>query len=457
MNRFVRLTYFIWLAILVLAEFAIAAGPVVLGLRGDEAALNAYSKSKGRAIVASETVDFESGNTFVRIQDRLAYQNVEILLPAELTPNQLMEALIKIRTAKTEGAASITLVSPQEVPPRMVGSDSTTTVDLPKLFGLSGATGPKDWIKSSTKLRQARATVSPGLLYTRTHPVLTQELGQFTGLKSVEGLAQLKAQATQRKAPVYYVLSANGAGSNEQLLIALSEIQELSSAGVQVHLVTPYLPYARSDKIDQAGVTVIGRLVADLIEGSGTKAITFMRAHATQSQGFFSIPSTQLSGRPTLTRYLKSLGVQIVVAPDAGFQKDATLYADEMDLPLAIVNKFRDPLTSQTAMKGISGDSVAGKIAVVIDDETASGGTLGKVAKLLKEQGAKAVFASVTHLTGTARAAVESPDLAEVIVTNTLALPEGSRFKTLSIASELGEHLLQLEQARGCASALLPD
>ncbi len=212
--------------------------------------------------------------------------------------------------------------------------------------------------------------------------------------------------------------------------------------GSQITLVSPYLPYARSDKKDQYGVAITGRLAADMIETSGTDAVSFVRAHAPQSEGFFKIPTIQTMGRKTINAFLANLNVEQIISPDAGFQKDATLYADDLKVPVSVVNKQRNLQTGESKLHGISGPKVKGKIVAIIDDETASGGTLGKVAEFLKKLGAAKVVAVVTHLSGNADQALNSVAIDSLAVTDTFKITkQHSKLSVLSVAKEISDDL----------------
>jgi ribose-phosphate pyrophosphokinase len=236
---------------------------------------------------------------------------------------------------------------------------------------------------------------------------------------------------------------------NESFFLVLDQIRALAERGASVRLITPYLPYARSDKADLPGMAIIGKLITDLIEQAGVEAAIFVRAHSPQSQGFFNIPAFNLGGRNAINEAIRAEGVQMIISPDAGFQKDATLYATELNLPLSIINKKRDPITGKLSIHGISGDPIAGLDVAVIDDETASGETLDNAAAFLKKNGARKVVGVVSHLAGDAQKARASKNLDRLVVTNTFPIRSELKreIKVVSIASEIGQLVKQLEES----------
>lgn len=421
------------------------AGPVaVLQVRGAESLAKKVADALHVTVTYDATKEFANGNTGVRIGN---VKNAEVLvvIPTQMTPNVLMEALIKIRTAKTSGAASVGVLSQTPLTAVTVLGEANATMNLPleKLFAEAGAGLVREG--SSTRTIQAlhppiQQATGKSVVFSRTHRELAKNIADRAALPFETNIDKIEPGTE------VFLVEGSAQPANLNLLKAIEAAATLSSKGASVRMIFPYLPYARSDKVDVEGTTTTGRLVADLVESTGVRSVTFIRAHAPQSQGFFKVENTNITGRPTINKVLRSLGVQAVISPDAGFQKDATLYADELGVGVSVVNKQRNPATDQTELKGISGDPVTGKTVVITDDETASGGTLAKVAKLLKELGAKQVFAVVTHITGDAKDAVNSPYLDKLIVTDTVPLDglNSSRVIVLSVAEELTQHIAEV-------------
>ena len=172
-----------------------------------------------------------------------------------------------------------------------------------------------------------------------------------------------------------------------------------ASAG-KITVVFPYMPYVRSDKKDQARISLTARLIADLLESAGADHALIMDLHSPQVQGFFSFPCDHLIAAPEIIKYLKEnwdLENYCLVAGDAGAAKMLKIYADGLNLPVAIMDKRRDGNDEKVTIKGVIGD-VQNKKVLIIDDETQSGCTLIKDAEyLLQHAGAKSVDACVVH------------------------------------------------------------
>lgn len=183
-----------------------------------------------------------------------------------------------------------------------------------------------------------------------------------------------------------------------ELLIMIRSLRG-ASAG-RITAVMPYFPYARSDKKDQPRVCITARLMADLLEKAGADRALIAEMHSPQLQGFFSIPCDHLTAAPDVIKYLKEkwdLTNYVLVAGDAGAAKMLKLYADGLNLPVAIMDKRREGNEEQVEIKGIIGE-VKNKKVLLIDDETSSGRTLIKDAEyLLKEGGVREVDACFVH------------------------------------------------------------
>ena len=152
---------------------------------------------------------------------------------------------------------------------------------------------------------------------------------------------------------------------------------EARSAG-RITAVIPYFPYFRSDKKDRPRLSITARLMANLVETAGANRVLTMDLHAPQIQGFFGIPVDHLQAAPILCDYLREsrdLSNYVLVAGDVGESKEAGEYATRLDLPIAIVDKRRYGDDESPRATHLIGD-VGGKIALVVDDEVASGGTL---------------------------------------------------------------------------------
>ncbi len=208
-----------------------------------------------------------------------------------------------------------------------------------------------------------------------------------------------------------------------ELLMFIRTLRD-ASAG-RITAVTPYFPYARSDKKDQPRICLTARLAADLLMAAGANRVLTMDLHAPQIQGFFSIPCDHLLAAPLLINHLKNnwdLSNYVLVAGDAGAAKLLKIYADALDLPVAIMDKRRGGNDEKPVIKGIIGD-VTGKRVLLIDDEIASGRTLIRDAEFLqREAGVSAVDACAVHpvLGGNAVADLNASVINRFVITNTI-------------------------------------
>jgi ribose-phosphate pyrophosphokinase len=221
-----------------------------------------------------------------------------------------------------------------------------------------------------------------------------------------------------------------------ELLIIIDAIKHASAN--RITAVVPYFPYARSDKKDEPRISITARLCADLLETAGANRILTMDLHSPQIQGFCRIPADQLLALPILCDYFDARldNDYVVVAADAGGVKMTAGYASRLQLPLAIIDKRRFADDDKAAVLNIIGD-VAGKKAIIFDDEISTGGTLVEAAEELLNFGATEVSAGIVHpvLVGDAVEKLAGSKLKELVVTNTLPAPPEMDLKRLTVLS----------------------
>lgn len=227
-----------------------------------------------------------------------------------------------------------------------------------------------------------------------------------------------------------------------ELLIILDACRR-ASAG-RVTAVIPYFAYGRTDKRDQPRVPITARLLADMIQVAGAQQVITVDLHAGQIQGFFSIPVDELSATPLIVRHFAERGWDdaTVVSPDLGFAKRARNYAENLGVPLAIVEKRRiqqldkrDQLSRVEALSLI-GD-VEGRRCILVDDEILTGGSMIEAADLLIARGAREVYAAAVHavLSGNAVERLRHSVITELVTTDTLLVPEEKRWEGLRVLS----------------------
>jgi ribose-phosphate pyrophosphokinase len=205
-------------------------------------------------------------------------------------------------------------------------------------------------------------------------------------------------------------------------------------------MIAPFFPYARQDKKHRGREPISARLVADLYKTAGANRLMSVDLHTSQIQGFFDGPVDHLWALPLLADYVRTRvdrSKLTIVSPDAGRVRVADLWSDRLGAPLAIIHKRRDPaVPNQSKVHEVVGD-VAGRTCVLVDDMIDTAGTIVQAAEALKESGAGDVIVTSTHavLSGPAVDRLKNGPISEVIVTNTLPIPEERQFPSLTVLS----------------------
>ena len=240
-----------------------------------------------------------------------------------------------------------------------------------------------------------------------------------------------------------------------ELLIMLDALKR-ASAG-RITAVVPYYGYGRTDKKDQPRVPITARLVADLLTVAGANRLLTVDLHAEQIQGFFNIPVDELTALNLLSTYFKEKNLDnlVVVATDIGITKRARDLAAKLNATLAIMEKRRVGNIGQIETLNVIGE-VENKIALTVDDEIDTAGSLVNTVATLVEQGAKEVFACCTHpvFSGSAIQRIASSLVREVVVTTTIPVNKEKnldKITVLPIAPLLGEaiHRIHTGQSVG--------
>jgi len=233
-----------------------------------------------------------------------------------------------------------------------------------------------------------------------------------------------------------------------ELLIMLDALKRASAE--RITAVVPYYGYGRTDKKDQPRVPITARLVADLLTVAGANRLLTVDLHAPQIQGFFNIPVDELTALYILSNYFKEKALDnlVVVATDIGISKRARDFAAKLNAPLAIMEKRRVGNVDKTETLNVIGE-VEGKVALTVDDEIDTGGSLLSVVSTLKERGAKEIYSCCTHpiFSGPATERLASCPAEEIVVTNTVPVTGNKKLdkvKVLSIAPLLGEAIRRI-------------
>jgi ribose-phosphate pyrophosphokinase len=309
-----------------------------------------------------------------------------------------------------------------------VGS-ATTELPLPGLEVTPTQADPKPghWIERGP---QKRLMVFSG----RSHPDLAQRIAEHLGVEL--GDVELKTFANDetycrylesiRGSDVFIVQTgAPPVDKNLMELLLMIQAAKLASAK-RITAVIPWFPYSRQDRKAKPREPISSRLVADMLQLAGANRILTMDLHAGQIQGFFNIPVDHMTALPLFAQHFRDLGLTgdgvVSVAPDAGRAKHALKFAEMLGAGFAIMHKTR-PTHEEVAMVEVTG-RVRGKIAVVGDDVTTTGGTQIAGAKVLREHGATEVWMFVTHslLDAATLQRVAEADITGLVVTDTIPI-----------------------------------
>jgi ribose-phosphate pyrophosphokinase len=259
-----------------------------------------------------------------------------------------------------------------------------------------------------------------------------------------------------------YIIQSTAFPSNDNFMELLFWIDAFKRASAEsVTAVVPYFSYAKGDKKDEPRVSIRARVCADAMEAAGVDRLITMDLHAPQIQGFFRKPVDDLYALPVLCERIREMSLPdlIVVAPDTGFAKKARKYARFLGTDLAIADKERKLHDERAEVVAVMGD-VRGRTALLVDDFTASGGTLADAAERLAERGAIAVYALVTHAAfgEGSITRIEASPLVKVLVTDTVEsqrVDMGDRVEVVSVAGLFAEAIRRVD-GRESISSLFP-
>ncbi|MEM9444558.1 MAG: ribose-phosphate pyrophosphokinase [Verrucomicrobiota bacterium] len=237
--------------------------------------------------------------------------------------------------------------------------------------------------------------------------------------------------------------------TNHHLMELFIMIDAARRASAQrITAVMPFYGYARQDRKDKPRVPITAKLIANLLTSAGAHRVLTMDLHAQQIQGFFDIPVDHLYAAPVFYDYLKKRSVDnlIVVSPDVGGMKMAQAYSQALGTGLAIIAKRRVSAT-EIESQYVVGD-VKDKNVLIVDDMTETAGTLTSAAKILRQAGAKDIYAGVSHsiFNDLAIERLRNSDIAELITTNSTPITkiDGVPLIVLSIAELLGEAIKRI-------------
>ncbi len=235
-----------------------------------------------------------------------------------------------------------------------------------------------------------------------------------------------------------YVVQSTSAPVNENLMELLIMTDALKRASArEITAVMPYFGYARQDRKAKPRQPITSKLVADMLTAAGVDRVVTIDLHAAQIQGFFNVPIDDMTALPILGSYFKSLNLDnvCVVSPDHGGATRARRVANMLHSEIAIIDKRR-PQPNVAEVMGIIGD-VKDKTCIMIDDMIDTGGTIAAGAAVLKEKGARDIYIACTHavFSGEAAQRLNNSMAREVVVTDTIELPEEKHFDKLHVVT----------------------
>ena len=284
------------------------------------------------------------------------------------------------------------------------------------------------------------------LIAGRSHPELAQAVADNLGTELVptrafnfaNGEIFVRFEESIRGCDVF-VLQTHTAPVNEWIMEHLLMVDALKRASAKrITVVAPFYGYARQDKKHAGREPISARLMADLFATAGADRLMSVDLHTAQIQGFFDGPVDHLFAPPILAAHVGRTVDRskiTVISPDAGRVRVAERWTDILGAPLAIIHKRRDPdVPNEAKVLEVVGD-VKGRICVVVDDMIDTGGTIVKASEALFENGASDVIVTATHgvLSPPASQRLQDSRIREVVVTDTLPIPQETRFSTLTV------------------------
>jgi ribose-phosphate pyrophosphokinase len=282
------------------------------------------------------------------------------------------------------------------------------------------------------------------------HPDLAQEIATHLGVelcpakisRFASGEIYFRSEESARGADVF-VMQTHADPVNEAIVEQLIMLNALKLASAKrITAVIPYYGYSRQDKKALAREPISARLVADCLTAAGADRVVSVDLHSGQIQGFFDFPFDHLTALPMLSDYLRDdIGLQggdlAVVAPDAGRTRVAERLREHLDAEMAYIYKRRSRREAHRIDEMVVEGDVEGRACILIDDMIDTAGTMVQGAKALSAKGAGEIYAAATHpvLSGKAVQRLEEGPIKEVVVTNTLPIPEEKRIEKMTILS----------------------
>jgi len=298
----------------------------------------------------------------------------------------------------------------------------------------------------------------------RSNPQLADEISEYLkiplGKISIKNFSDgeiwVKYEENIRGTDVFLIQSTNPPAENIIELLLMIDAAKRASAH-RITAVIPYYGYARQDRKDQPRVPISARVLATLISEAGADRVLTMDLHSTQIQGFFDIPFDHLYSKIALLKHIRRANYEnlTVLAPDVGSIPMARSYAQLLGASLAIIDKRR-PEANRSEVMHVIGE-LDDRTVIIIDDLVDTAGTMTSAAQIAEDQGALGVFACATHavLSGPAVQRIKGSPIQELMVTNTLDIPEEKQFdrlRVISVGDVFGESIRRIHEEESISS-----
>ncbi len=260
-------------------------------------------------------------------------------------------------------------------------------------------------------------------------------LGKITVDHFADGEILVTPHETVRGRSVFIIQSTYSPVTERlmEVLVCIDALKRASAA--EINVIMPYFGYARQDRKAEPHQPITAKLVADMLTVAGADRIVTVDLHAAQIQGYFNIPIDDLTAVPLLGHYFKDFNSEdlVVVSPDHGGVTRARKLAEILNAPIAIVDKRR-PRPNEVEAQNVIGD-VEGKTAIVIDDICDTAGSLCAACKIIKDHGAKNVYAAITHgvFSRDAIKTIEESPIEKMVISDTIPLSEENAKATTKI------------------------
>lgn len=283
------------------------------------------------------------------------------------------------------------------------------------------------------------------LLSGSSNPELAEKISKNLGIELTpvdikrfnDGETYVRVEKSVRGSHVF-IIQSTSPPVNDKLMELLILIDALKRASAkEITAIIPYYGYSRQDRKAASREPITAKLVASMIEKAGANRVVCFDLHVDQIQGFFNIPVDNLSGMPIIAKSLidKKLKDVVIVSPDVGGATRARRLAKALDTDMAIIDKRR-PAHGKSEIMNIIGE-VEGKNAILIDDIIDTAGTISNAASAIKKKGAKDVYICATHaiLSKEAIKKLSNEDIKEVIVTDSIKIPEEKKIPKIKVVS----------------------